>query len=44
MFVGRELELEKIFFVESKRRNSLFGALKLELDQIVKILQRTAAL
>lgn len=37
-------ELEKNSFVESKRRNSLFGALKLELDQTVKILQRTSAL
>ena len=34
MLVGREIRVtQKNSFVESKRSNSLFGALKLELDQ-----------
>ena len=40
-----KLELQrKIPLLKAKRSNSLFGALKLELDQTVKTLQRTSAL
>lgn len=43
-WAGKSRVTEKNSFVESKKRNSLFGALKLELDQTVETLQRTSAL
>lgn len=40
-----KLELQrKIPLLKAKRSNSLFGALKLEMDQTVKTLQRTSGL
>ena len=43
LWAGKSELQRKIPLLKAKRSDSLFGALKLELDQTVKILQRTSA-